>query len=202
MNIAIIGAGKMGQSYGSVWANAGHSITFGVRQVEDPKHKKLAQLLTAQIMPTHEAVKNAEVVLFVVPGAALSAVAAGLVAAGLELTGKVLIDATNGNPPGASVQLLQKLHPEASVVRAFNYYGYELPGHSFSGRRATAFLCGDDNKAKERVAQLARDAGFEPLDIGALANAATQDGLLPLWFTLSKQLGTRFLGLEVLHESD
>jgi 8-hydroxy-5-deazaflavin:NADPH oxidoreductase len=201
MNIAIMGAGKMGQSYGGVWAKAGHSITFGVRQVEDPKHKQvLAQLPTAHIMPTHEAVKNAEVVLFVVPGAALSTVAAGIVAAGLELTGKVLIDATNGNPPGASVQLLQKLHPEASVVRAFNYYGYELPGHSFGGRRATAFLCGDDDKAKQRVAQLAQDAGFAPLDTGALANAATQDGLLPLWFALSKQLGTRLLALEVLHD--
>ena len=82
MNIAIMGAGKMGQSYGGVWAKAGHSITFGVRQVEDPKHKQvLAQLPTAHIMPTHEAVKDAEVVLFVVPGAALSTVAAGIVAA-------------------------------------------------------------------------------------------------------------------------
>jgi 8-hydroxy-5-deazaflavin:NADPH oxidoreductase len=201
MNIAIIGAGNMGQSYGTLWTQAGHSVTFGVRQVEDPKHEQLlARLPKAHIMPTHEAVKDAEVVLFVVPGASLSTVSAGLVAAGLELTGKVLIDATNGNPPGASVQLLQKLHPEASVVRAFNYYGYQLPGHSFRGKRATAFLCGDDDKAKERVAQLARDAGFEPLDTGVLANAATQDGLLPLWFTLSKQLGTRLLALEVLHD--
>jgi 8-hydroxy-5-deazaflavin:NADPH oxidoreductase len=201
MNIAIIGAGKMGQSYGTLWAKAGHSVTFGVRQVKDAKYKQvLARLPTAHIVPIHEAVKDAEVVLFVVPGAALSTVAAGIVAAGLELTGKVLIDATNGNAPGASVQLLQKLHPEANVVRAFNYYGYELPGHDFAGKRATAFLCGDDDKAKEHVAQLARDAGFEPLDTGALANAVTQDGLLPLWFMLSKHLGTRLLALEVLHD--
>jgi 8-hydroxy-5-deazaflavin:NADPH oxidoreductase len=201
MNIAIMGAGKMGQSYGSVWVKAGHSITFGVRQVEDPKHRQvLEQFPTAKVRLSQEAVKDAEVVFFVVPGAALSTVTAGIVAAGLELTGKVLIDATNGNPPGASVQLLQKLHPEASVVRAFNYYGYELPGHRFGGRRATAFLCGDDDKAKERVAQLAQDAGFAPLDTGALANAAAQDGLLPLWFALSKQLGTRLLALEVLHD--
>jgi 8-hydroxy-5-deazaflavin:NADPH oxidoreductase len=201
MTITIIGAGKMGQRYGSVWAQAGHAITYGVRQVEDPKYKHLvARMPTALIMPTHEAVKDAEVVLFVVPGAALSTLAAGLVAAGLELTGKTLVDATNGNPPGASVQLLQKLHPEANVVRAFNYYGYELSGHNFGGRRATAFMCGDDAQAKAHVAQLARDAGFEPLDLGALINAATQDGLLPLWFTLSKQLGTRLLALEVLHD--
>jgi predicted dinucleotide-binding enzyme len=41
----------------------------------------------------------------------------------------------------------------------------------FDGRPMTVFYCGDDEQAKQKVAQLITEMGFEPLDIGALRQA-------------------------------
>ena len=187
MNIAIIGAGRIGSGYGKLWLSAGHAVTYGVRTPDARPD------MTVSSIP--EAVRHAEVVLLAIPGAAVEAVTADL-----ELTGKVLIDATNGAPPGESPERLQRSKPAARVVRAFNYYGFDLLGHSsFRGVKADAFLCGDDAQARGVVAELATDAGFTPVDLGDLSNAGAQDSLLGVWFALSKRLGTRTLGFKVLH---
>ncbi len=191
MNIGIIGAGRIGSAYGRLWLGAGHMVTYGLR---NPESATKTPDMTVSSIP--EAVSRADVVLLAVPGAAVEAVTADL-----SLDGRVVIDATNGAPPGESPQRLQRNKPAARVVRAFNYYGFDLVGHaSFQGVRADAFLCGDDGEARAAVARLANDAGFNPVDLGDLSNAVAQDGLLAVWFTLSKRLGTRTLGFKVLHE--
>lgn len=188
MNIAIIGAGRIGSGYGKLWLNAGHVVTYGLRTPDARPD------MTVSSIP--DAVRHADVVLIAVPGAAVEAVTADL-----ELDGKVVIDATNGAPPGESPQRLQQRKPASRVVRAFNYYGFDLVGHaSFQGVRADAFLCGDHPEARGVVAGLATDAGFAPVDLGDLSNAVVQDSLLGVWFALSKRLGTRTLGFKVLHD--
>jgi 8-hydroxy-5-deazaflavin:NADPH oxidoreductase len=188
MNIAIIGAGRIGSGYGKLWLNAGHGVTYGIRTPDAKPGMSVSSI--------PDAVRHADVVLLAIPGAVVNAVTADL-----ELAGKVLIDATNGASPGESPQRLQRNKPAARVVRAFNYYGFDLIGHSgFQGIRADAFLCGDDTDARRIVAGLATDAGFSPVDLGDLSNAGIQDNLLGVWFALSKRLRTRILGFKVLHD--
>lgn len=196
MNIAVIGAGRIGGGYGNLWAEAGHSVIYGVRNPNDARAlAALERSPKAKLAGVGDAVRDAAVVLLAIPGAAV-----GGVVADLDLGGKVVIDATNGSPPGEGPQRLQHLKPQARVVRAFNYYGFDLIGHSsFEGVRADAFLCGDDADARGIAGQLATDAGFNPLDFGALSNAVAQDGLLGVWFVLSKKLGTRTLAFKALH---
>jgi 8-hydroxy-5-deazaflavin:NADPH oxidoreductase len=196
MNIAVIGAGRIGGGYGLLWARAGHAVTYGVR---DPHGTKARAALEhsphAKVASIEEAVRDAEVVLLAVPGGAVVETVANL-----ELAGKVVIDATNGSAPGESPTRLQDLKPKARVIRAFNYYGFDVIGHSsFADVNADAFLCGDDADARGIAAQLASDAGYAPLDFGDLSNAATQDALLGVWFALSKKLNTRTLAFKVLH---
>lgn len=196
MNIAVIGSGRIGGGYGSLWAKAGHAVTYGVR---DPQGTNIRRALehspNAKVASIPEAVRDAEVVLLAVPGGAVAELVADL-----ELTGKVVIDTTNGSPPGESPKRLQQLKPTARVVRAFNYYGFDVIDHSsFADDRADAFLCGDDTDARGVVARLANDAGFNPVDFGGLGNATAQDGLLGVWFALSQRLGTRVLAFKVLH---
>ena len=194
MKIAVIGAGRIGSGYGLLWAKAGHDVTFGVR---NPRADGLPSGPNIGVSSIEEAVRDAEVVLLAIPGAAVVEAVANL-----ELAGKVVIDATNGSPPGESPTRLQHLKPKARVIRAFNYYGFDLIGHSsFGNLKADAFLCGDDAGARGIAAQLASDAGFAPLDFGDLSNAATQDALLGVWFALSKRLNTRTLAFKVLHAS-
>jgi 8-hydroxy-5-deazaflavin:NADPH oxidoreductase len=196
MNIAVIGSGRIGGAYGSLWAKAGHAVTYGVRGPQGTNSKGvLEHSPNAKVASIKEAVREAEVVLLAIPGSAVEGVVANL-----ELNTKVVIDATNGGALGESPNRLQQLKPMARVVRAFNYYGFDLIGHSsFDGVQADAFLCGDDTDARGSVAQLALEAGFNPLDLGGLSNAVTQDGLLAVWFALSQRLGTRVLAFKVLH---
>jgi len=102
-----------------------------------------------------------------------------------ELAGKVVIDTNNyypqrdGHIPELDdesttvAERLQKVLPSSHVVKAFNHIGAaELTSQSLpagtEGRRAL-IVAGDDADARARVAALIDEFGFDPLDIGALA---------------------------------
>jgi predicted dinucleotide-binding enzyme len=51
---------------------------------------------------------------------------------------------------------------------------------------------GDDEEAKATVAQLARDGGLNPVDVGPLARARELEALGLLHITLQGPLGTEF----------
>jgi predicted dinucleotide-binding enzyme len=50
------------------------------------------------------------------------------------------------------------------------------------------FWCGDE-EARETVEMLCRDAGYEPISIGPLSNAAMQEAILPFIFAINKDGG-------------
>ncbi|MEV8214692.1 NADPH-dependent F420 reductase [Leifsonia sp. NPDC077715] len=102
-----------------------------------------------------------------------------------ELAGKIVIDTNNYYPQrdGHIAELddesttvaerLQKVLPTSKVVKAFNHIGArELTSQSqpagSEGRRAL-IVAGDDAGARERVAELIDEFGFDPVDIGELA---------------------------------
>jgi hypothetical protein len=66
------------------------------------------------------------------------------------------------------------LLPRARVVKAFNTVPSELlvavGENGFAGlrERPAVCFCGDDESAKDRVASLIREIGFEPVDSGPL----------------------------------
>ena len=65
------------------------------------------------------------------------------------------------------------------IVSAFN----TVPSEVLSGvyqakhtsRRPSLVYCGDDGRSKDVAARLIRDAGFEPVDVGGLADAAVME---------------------------
>ena len=97
---------------------------------------------------------------------------------GAALKGKVVINASNPFPQrdgpiadqaraqGAGVFDTQAL-PGALLVRAFNAVGAArmASAHADPGKIGMP-IAGDDHKALEVTAQLAREAGFEPVVVG------------------------------------
>jgi hypothetical protein len=62
--------------------------------------------------------------------------------------------------------------PKAHVVKAFNTVFAENQSKGCLGKeRLSAFIAGDDAKAKQTVIQLAREIGFDPVDTGPLKSA-------------------------------
>jgi predicted dinucleotide-binding enzyme len=149
MRIGVLGGGRVGGGLAGQWRAAGHDVTVSTRET------------------IAETAAGADVVLLAVPAAA----APDVLAAAGPLDGKVLVDATNnlsGGPDGAEIA---SLAPGARCVKAFNTVFAQFFADP-PADRATLVIAGDDAAAKDVVAQLVRDAGFDPVDAGDHAQAA------------------------------
>jgi hypothetical protein len=79
------------------------------------------------------------------------------------------------------------------VVKAFNttFSGTLVEGQ-VAGQPLDVFIAGDDEEAKESVAQLVRDGGLRAIDVGALERARHLEGLGFLGIMVQQPLGLNF----------
>jgi predicted dinucleotide-binding enzyme len=197
--IAIIGAGRVGGALAGGWVKARHSVTLGARDPHSDKVKALLHTLGAALATTiPKAVAQSEVVALATPwdGARTAIEAAG------DLAGKLLIDCTNpvgagglalGHTTSGAEQVAQWA-PGARVVKAFNTIGFEVMADThFANGKPALFLCGDDGEARQAVAGLAADLGFEPVDCGPLRMARCLEPMAVLWISLARTgMGRQF----------
>jgi hypothetical protein len=180
MKIAIIGKGHVGSALAKGLTKAGHEIKFGHR---DPKE------------PVKAAASWGEIIILAVP---YSEAKNATAAVGAAADGKVIIEVTN--PLGQSGLALgfttsageeiQRLLPRAKVVKAFNtVFAANMPTGSVGGEKLTAFMAGDNKGAKEVVAKLVSDIGFEPLDCGPLRSARYLEPMAGLIIHLAFEQG-------------
>ncbi len=191
MRIGILGAGNVGGTLGRRWASKGHEVRFGARR-PDAGEVALAR-----------AAAESDLVVLAVPWVA----AREAIEAAGDLTGKILIDATNPLGPDGLTKGLVIGHTSsaaeqvaawargARVVKAFNTTGWQNmadPGYGASA--AAMFVCGDDGAANGAVVALAAELGFEALDAGPLRVARLLEPLAMLWIHLAvfRGLGTSF----------
>ena len=178
MKVSIIGTGHMGTGLAATLAAAGHEVSIGAR---DPA--KAAALATsvghgAVGCGIAAAAQLGSVIILALPYGAM----ADAIAAAGDLAGKVVVDICNpvtadfqglalGHTTSAAEEI-QKLAPQARVVKAFNtLFAPLLAVDARKGKTLQVFIAGDDAPAKASVAELARSAGFEPVEAGPLANS-------------------------------
>jgi 8-hydroxy-5-deazaflavin:NADPH oxidoreductase len=100
-----------------------------------------------------------------------------------SLAGKVVIDVTNpltadymglaiGHSTSAAEEIAKAI-PGARVVKAFNTVFAQVlaNGPALGQGKVPVFVAGDDAAARATVGELAKSAGFEVIDAGALKNA-------------------------------
>jgi len=198
MNITIFGTGNMASGLAVLFAKTGqYQITLASRDVS--KAQSVATELGNDIQagPIDSAASNADVVVFAVPFSA----AEDVVKAAGGLAGKVVVDITNpmtddfsaltvGHTTSAAEEI-QKLAPEAKVVKAFNtIFASVLHNDGMvTGQPATVFVAGDDEDARGQVAALAESTGFNALETGALASARYLEPVAGLNIALAYGLG-------------
>jgi predicted dinucleotide-binding enzyme len=187
MNIAILGAGRIGGTLGKKWAAAGHSIRFGVREPNKPATQALLQALGGQASAgsVAEAIAFGEVVLFALPGSAMEAANAAHAAA---LDGKIVMDAANkmGAEVANSQAAFTAQTPNARVFRAFNTLGWEsFENPLYNGVPADLFFSGPDGGPRQQVERLISDVGLRPVYVGGPEQAGLVDGLFRLWIDLA-----------------
>jgi len=206
MNITIIGPGNMGRAIGTRAAAAGHSITFVGDKPENAEKaakdvrasaKNGAQVSTANL----ENVELGDVVVLALWYGTNKDVAKQL---GNKLAGKVVVDIANPlnstydglatSPNSSSAEEVAKAAASgAKVVKAFNTnYASTLLAGEVNGQPLDVFIAGDDADAKNKVAELVKDAGMRPVDTGPLSRARQIEGMQLLHIVTQGTLGTNW----------
>jgi NADPH-dependent F420 reductase len=201
MDVTIIGTGLMARGIGSRVLAGGHDLTVvgkDAQRAEDAAGE-LAGGGNVRSAAAGDPLNGDVVVLAVYYPDARGAVEQYRD----QLAGKVVVDITNPlnetfdglvvPPDGSAAQELAKLAGDARVVKAFNTtFAGTLAAGEVAGQPLDVLIAGDDEEAKATVAQLARDGGLNPVDVGPLARARELEALGLLHITLQGPLGTEF----------
>jgi predicted dinucleotide-binding enzyme len=201
MNVTIIGTGNMARAIGSRLVAGGHDVTVLGKETSDAEEvvNDLGANGSVKAGRSGDEIADDVVVLAVYYPDAKAAVEQY----GDALSGKVVVDITNPvnetvddlvTPPDSSAaQELASSAPGANVVKAFNTtFAKTLTQGAVSNQQLDVFIAGDDEDAKAKVAQLAKDGGLRPVDTGPLKRARELEAAGLLHMSVQGTLDTGF----------
>jgi 8-hydroxy-5-deazaflavin:NADPH oxidoreductase len=201
MDVTIIGTGNMARGIGSRVLAGGHGLTVVGKDTE--KAEAVASDLggegSVKTAATGDPIEGDVVVLAVYYPDARRAVEDHRD----QLSGKVVVDITNPvnetfdglvvPPDGSATSELASLAPDARFVKAFNTnFANTLTSGEVAGHKLDVLLAGDDEAAKAKVAELARDGGLNPIDAGPQKRARELEAAGLLHMGVQSTLGTGF----------
>jgi predicted dinucleotide-binding enzyme len=182
LKIGVIGSGHIGGTIGGLWVKNGHRVLFSSRHPEELKDMVAGFGELAQAGTVDQAIAFGDVLFIAVPYAALPQIGQDY---GAAIKGKIMLDACNATPArdGAPIAdevekegigvVSQKYLPGTRLVRAFNTMNYMIFAKEANrpAPRLAIPIAGDDEAAVQVADILVRDAGFDPVVVGRLADA-------------------------------
>jgi 8-hydroxy-5-deazaflavin:NADPH oxidoreductase len=174
LKIAVVGRGNVGGGLASLWEKAGHDIV-------------------ARLGNDGGDVSEADVVLVAVPGGAIADALDRVQGIG----GKTVIDATNlvgaDPPPGFDSNAeFVRANTNGHTAKSFNLNFANQYAKIRDAKSRPNNLWSGDDEARPVVEQLNRDAGYEPVRLGGLDKAATQEHAIDFFFALTREIGPFF----------
>jgi predicted dinucleotide-binding enzyme len=211
--VGVLGTGEVGRRLATGFRDRGHEVTIGSRDPDKPELRDWLSGEGAGVQPGtfREAAAAGELLVLAVLGDAAETV---IPDAGEEnFAGKVVIDATNpldfsgGFPPKLSIsgedslgERIQRLLPEAKVVKAFNIIGNPyFVDPSFSQGQPTMLIAGDDADAKRTVTDVLVDFGWsDTIDIGGIEGSRELEAICIAWVKIGGVRGAWDHGFKLL----
>jgi predicted dinucleotide-binding enzyme len=173
--IGIIGSGNIGTALATQLLRAGHHVVLANSRGPASLTALVAELGEGASAGTAAEAAANEIVAIAVPWTAIPGAVAGL-----DWTGRIVIDATNPFAPPdfhvvdlggrASGEVVAALVPGARLVKIANTLSAPILAsdpNQAGGRRVLVYS-GDDAEAKRTVAALFEAAGFALIDLGGL----------------------------------
>jgi 8-hydroxy-5-deazaflavin:NADPH oxidoreductase len=201
MKLGIIGAGNVGGTLGTAWAQkAGHEVFFGVTNPKSDKTQALLRTLGAKAHAgtAAEAGAFADIIVLTTPWPAAEAAIRSMG----DVSGKIILDATNPLamlPEGLGLEIghstsagekVQGWAKGAFVFKTLNTTGFNnMANPAFHGVKSVMFVAGDDAANKPKVIELVAALGFDVIDAGPLRNARLLEAHAMLWIELALKRG-------------
>ncbi len=195
MNVGILGTGDVGRALGKGFITLGHSVKMGAREARNEKALAWAREVGAKASAGTfaDAASFGDIVVLATLGVANES---AITMAGRDtFQGKVLIDTTNplafsgGMPPKLAVsgndsggEHLQRLLPDAHVVKAFNTVGNAFMFRpEFPGGPPDMFIAGNSDDAKDRVSAILKEFGWGIVDVGGIECSRYLEAMCMVW---------------------
>lgn len=179
--IGIIGAGRLGTALARAFSKTDNEVA--IINSRDPESLKLQLnilLPGVEAKEIRELIAWADIIILAVPLRQFHTLPLS------EMSDKIVIDAMNYWSPidgklsefddyamSSSVVIAQSL-PSSHVIKTLNSVAYgeidEQTLQADEGNRRALALAGDDEVSKKVVSDLARQIGFDPVDVGELKN--------------------------------
>lgn len=203
MKIAIIGTGNVGGALATKWANKGHEINLGVRDINNFKGKELLSNPNTKVFVVEEAVKQSEVIVLSTPATSTLEATKSLG----NTTGKIIIDTMNivmgRGPQGfkTTTEAILANTPTKDVVKCFNTTGFNnMHNTNYGDTALDLFVAGDSEEGKQVAIQLAKDAGFATCyNIGGNDKFELMEQFAWFWINLAMFQGQgREIGFKLL----
>ncbi len=185
--IGIVGSGYIGGTLGVLLAKAGYDIVYSSRHPDALKDLVKIAGPRACAGNVAEAIAFGEVIVLSVPLKAIPELDARTKEA---LKGKIVIDTSNPYPerdgkiaeearkePGGMGAFVSRLLPGTRIVRAFNTVYFEDLKKTVNsvGEKIGIPIAGDDEEGFKAAAELAEDAGLDPVVVGGLSTSKLFD---------------------------
>jgi len=175
--IGLIGSGRIGSQVARLAVAHGHDVVLSNSRGPESLRELVQELgPKARAGTVEDAAKSGEIVVLTVPLKAFRTAPPAL------LVGKIVIDTNNYYPArdgqiveldqatATSLELSQRHLPQSKVVKGFNHIGAaELTTHGQprgTVNRRALVIAGDDADAKQTVAALLDQFGFDTVDAG------------------------------------
>ena len=210
--IAILGGtGGVGTGFAIRWGRSGHTVIIGSR-VRTKAETAVARLsksfpdIAIEAMENREAAQKGDVVVLTVPAAHQMSTLASVREA---LKGKVLVDATvplvpprvgtvQLPPEGSAGKRAQDfLGDEVMVVSAFQNVAADLMKTDVA-IECDVLVSGNKKSAREKVVQLAKDAGMQAWHAGPIDNAAAAEALTSILIQINKRYPISHSGIKIV----
>lgn len=192
MRVTVLGAGSVGVNLAVRFAELGHRVTFGARDVASPKVvAALGRVPGAVAVDLPDSVADADLAVLAVPFAAVPDVLRGVG----DLGTTVLVDATNavGDPLPDGLtdipQMIRRIRPDATVVKAFNTIGAEAFLDPVVDGRPCFLPIAGPRPGADVVRDLAAAMGFDAVVIGDLDAVPLLEWHARLWIHLAFRVG-------------
>lgn len=209
MKIGILGSGNVGRALAKAFLTEGHEVWLATREPDGDKGTLLRDEHPGVNVGDFEKVaQEGELVVLCTPW---DAAADALKLAGPHhLDYKVVIDTNNalkrhkdGVKPvvelnNSAGEVVQFLLPRSRVVKCFNIVGADLFYKPDFEQTPTMFYCGDNEEAKQQVAEIVKAFGWEPFDAGDLSASRELEAMAVIWINNSMRTGDRHHAFKML----